>query len=62
MRNPTLNVELCFSSNDTLVFFLFNRIHQQECNHSKASKAEQESNTKTNKLMQKQTNQQNITI
>ena len=34
---------------------------KKDCNHSKANKAEQESNTKTNTLIQKQTSQQNIT-
>jgi len=33
----------------------------KESYHSKANKADQESNTKTNTLMQKQTSQQNIT-
>ena len=41
-------------------FYLTEYINK-ECNHSKASKAKQESNTKTNTLMQKQTSQQNIT-
>ena len=55
MRNLTLNEELCFSSDDTLVFFYSTEYMNRECNHSKASKGEEESNTKnkpTNKISQ----------
>ena len=50
MRNPTLNEELFYSSNDTLIFFYSTECINKECNYSKASKEEQESNTnaKTN--------------
>ena len=50
MRNLTLNEELCFSSNDTLIFLYSIEYMNKECNHSKTSKAEEESNTnaKTN--------------
>ena len=45
MRNPTLNEELFYSSNDTLIFFYSIEYINKECNHSKTSKAEQECNT-----------------